>query len=54
MDSQGDIISIANDEELQECLQDGELGDTVKLVIAMKSDDAKRQLEMINQSSLTF
>jgi hypothetical protein len=44
-DSTDDIICIANDEELQDCLADEGEGETVRLVVAVNTDMAQGQLE---------
>jgi hypothetical protein len=44
-DSTDDIICIANDEELQDCLADEGQGETVRLVVADSTDMAQGQLE---------
>jgi len=50
-DSTDDIICIANDEELQDCLADEGEGETVRLVVAVNTDMAHEQLEMLPQVS---
>ena len=44
-DNTDDIICIANDEELQDCLADEGEGETVRLVVALNTDMAQSQLE---------
>ena len=44
-DNTDDIICIANDEELQDCLADEGEGEIVRLVVAVNTDMAQVQLE---------